>query len=601
MALAKFLLVYGSIKYMTAQGNTSVRIPFSWPFKNVLGPDGPWSALSIGVGSPVVSVDVYPGQIEATFLSFCEFRYVTCPASGSTYSQVGADAVPGWNDNLTDPLRLNGSMAHTVERITLDRDPGGDLDNISFLIAEEMTTSYGHGINTSLEAGILSLAAQQTDFEDSTESSGKTYTPLEFLASSSATDGNPIPSLSWGLHIASAQYNVTGSLIFGGYDQARVLQEPGVFDSAAISLTDIHINSTISAFQSTGNLMNTSNTPFSTGNSIPVLLEPAVPYLYLPPAVCNSLATYLPLTYNPSLDLFIWKTSHPSLMQFLTSLSNLEFTFTNNSGISTIIVIPFALLNLTLSAPLVSKPTSYFPCRPYSNDEAGIIDSGTFQYYLGRAFLQGAFIGQNWGTGSYFLAQAPGPVLPSSRVVNVEANDTSVSALAHAPKWEDTWENYLSRDGLNRTTVPSCSSPAASQLCLYWEDITYTYPSKKGLSRRSIAGISISLVVLSLAVTIAVTIWFRKFKIQRRSSSKPRIWDWVPWSKPELGAHERIVRETDGTASVSLRELGAEGGIIIAEVEGDWAPCEVRGDIGTDEMVIRRGQRSSGATQDRVD
>ncbi len=136
---------------------------------------------------------------------------------------------------------------------------------------------------------------------------------------------------------------------------------------------------------------------------------------------------------------------------------------------------------------------------------------------------------------------------------------------------------------------------------MYLDDLTLTHPSSKGLSRRSIAAISISLVGLSLAVTIAVAIWFRKFKIQRRSSSKPRIWDWVPWSKPELGAHETIVRETDGTASASLRELGAEGGIIIAEVEGDWAPSEIRGDVGTDEKVMRRGQRSSGATQDRVD
>ncbi len=398
---------------MTAQGNTSVRTPFSWPFDDVLGPDGPWSALTIGVGSPVWSEDFYPGQIEATFF-YCQG---ICPASESTYTQVGADAVPGWNDNLTDPLRLTGSMAPTVNRMTLDRDPGGDLGNISFLIAEDVQSSYSHSINTSLQAGILSLAARQTNSQDFTESSRKTYTPLEFLASSLATDGNPIPSLSWGLHIASAQYNVTGSLIFGGYDQARVLQEPGVFDGVAISLTDIHINSTISAFQRTVNLMNTSNTPFSTGNSIPVSLEPAVPYLYLPPAICNSFATYLPLTYNPSLDLFIWDTSHPSLIQLLTSLSNLEFTFTNNSGISTIIVIPFALLNLTFSAPLVDKLTSYFPCRPYSNDEAGIVDSGTFQYYLGRACLQGAFIGQNWGTGRYFLAQAPGPVLPSSRLL----------------------------------------------------------------------------------------------------------------------------------------------------------------------------------------
>lgn len=62
------------------------------------------------------------------------------------------------------------------------------------------------------------------------------------------------------------------------------------------------------------------------------------------------------------------------------------------------IKVPFALLNLTLDYPLVDRPTPYFPCMPTNRT-----------YGLGRAFLQAAFVGVNWGNGvgSWFLAQCP--------------------------------------------------------------------------------------------------------------------------------------------------------------------------------------------------
>ena len=610
--------------------------PLSWSFNSArsLGPDGPWSAIDLAIGWPVELVPVYPGQTEATLVisnTVCVRQRAVCsnpsvgfydqlnnPSMTTADMDIRADAVPGWNDNLTNPLRVAGPVRQTLERIFVNRDPGSYLNNISILTSDGMTTNYAGGINISLDVGIMSLAARRTNFQQSAESSAKTYTPLEFLASSSATYGNPVPSLSWGLHMGSVRYNVTGSLLFGGYDQARVLQAPGVFKSTAITLTEICINSTIPAFQSTGNLMNTSNTPFSSGSSIPVLLEPALPYLYLPPAICNSFASYLPLVYHFDLDLYTWNTSDPSLLTLLTSLSNLKFTFTNSSGVSTEIAVPFALLNLTLTPPLVSTPTSYFPCRPYSNDAAGTTDSGSFQYYLGRAFLQGAFIGQNWGTGSYFVAQAPGPGLPGSRIVDIGANDTSVSAFAQAHRWEDTWKNVLSKDGMNQTVVSIMSSPSPP---LY--DNSDESPR---LSIGSKVGISIAIMTLGLAAMIVIVTRIQRFKGQRRWSStletlhdfrdylviwnpikrrirfrgcsrrrnpqEFRIWELEPWAKPELGAEERIFGEMDGMASTRVNELSAKEGVI-AEVEGNWFPFEVLGDVDylSLETISRQDQR----------
>ena len=125
-------------------------------------------------------------------------------------------------------------------------------------------------------------------------------------------------------------------------------------------------------------------------------------------SVCTSIASSLPLNYNAGLQLYTWDLTHPLLPTLLTSFSTLQFTFTNSSGTSTTVSIPLALLNLTLTPPLVPETIPYFLCRPYSPEN----DTG--EYYLGRAFLQGAFIGQNWDSGVYFLAQAPGPNLPRS-------------------------------------------------------------------------------------------------------------------------------------------------------------------------------------------
>lgn len=180
--------------------------------------------------------------------------------------------------------------------------------------------------------------------------------------------------------------------------------------------------------------MSTSNTSFSTSISVPVFLEPALPYLFLPPAFCNSLVRYLPLLCNSGLGLYTWETSNPSLLAFSTSLSSLEFTFADSIDIWTVIAIALARLNPTLVQPLGSSPTSHFPCRLYSDDATGRCESGTLRYYLGRAFLQGAFIGHNGDPGSRFLAHAPGPTLPSSRVSNIGPTDTSVSALIQAPR-----------------------------------------------------------------------------------------------------------------------------------------------------------------------
>lgn len=557
-----------SVDLSEAQNGSGM--PVSWHFNttNPRGPDGPWSALDIQVGWPPESVSVYPGRSQATLV----VSKAVCQRQGSNCSNPGAglydkipvknltldeldirsDNIPGWNNNLTDPLQLKGPVTHVLERITISLQSGGEqyLDNLTFLVSNGMTVNFLGGVQTSLDTGILSLASKRTNETNITTSfegaSVETYTPLAFLGVYGGGSDVPI-SASWGLHVGSARHNVFGSLYFGGYDEARILGTPGIFDSTAILLTNVFIDSTIAAFQSTSNLLDPANTPSSNVSVVP---KPAVPYLYLPPAVCTSLASHLPVNFDPDLQLYTWDLGHPSLPTLLSSFSNLRFTFTNSSNIFITIAIPLALLNLTLTSSLVKTPTPYFPCRPYTLKLPGGTGSGSAQYYLGRAFLQGAFIGQNWDTESYFLAQASGPSLPQSRVVIIEPNDTAISATVDSSAWEDTWKNILSKDGIGQVNTSSAqnnSSPVSASTA------TGSGPgSGSSLSRKAVIGISVACAIVGLAAFLIAVVWMRSRRSRRKNIQEfEQNNSGKDWKKPELNVDTPVlVGEMEGTGHV---------------------------------------------------
>ena len=585
------LLFSTSIDLSRAQNGSSM--PIAWHFNdtNLLGPDGPWTAIDIQVGWPAENMSVFPGRSQATLViskAVCERQGSNCsnpglgfydknPVKNLTANELNiqSDTIQGWDGNLTDPLGLSGSVTRTLERVTVSLEDGGIqyLDNLTFLVSDGLTANFAGGPQISLDVGVLSLASEQAYETNITTSwRGTTtlmYTPLAWLSTHGETDDHgetdaPI-SASWGLHVGSARYNVSGSLYFGGYDEARVLDAPGIFNSTAILLTNVSINSTIAAFQSTGNLLGPSNTP-SSDYDTSVVPEPALPYLYLPPAVCASLAVHLPINFNSDLQLYTWDLGHPSLQTLLSSLSSLRFTFTNSSNTITTIIIPLALLNLTLTPPLVKTPTPYFPCRPYTPKLSGGAAIGSGEYYLGRAFLQGAFIGQNWDTGSYFLAQAPGPSLPSSRVAIIGPNDTAISATTDARAWEDTWKDVLSKDGIGQANTSSSSSSSQNSSFPTSASAATTSSPRSGssprsdsgprpgpsLSRKARLGIGIVCAIVGLAAVFTAGAWVRSMRSRRRNGQESGQQNpWAGWKKPEWSTDTHVVGgEMEGTGHV---------------------------------------------------
>jgi hypothetical protein len=118
--------------------------------------------------------------------------------------------------------------------------------------------------------------------------------------------------------------------------------------------------------------------------------NPGVPYMYLPENTCSAIASLPLVTFDQKMGYYIWNTTDPAFKAIMSSPSALKFSFSTDSGIEDISV-PFALLNLTLDYPLVSTPTQYFPCIPYTPSDDSL-------YHLGRAFLQAVFLGQHGQT-----------------------------------------------------------------------------------------------------------------------------------------------------------------------------------------------------------
>lgn len=250
----------------------------------------------------------------------------------------------------------------------------------------------------------------------------------------------------------------------------------------------------------------------STLSSLSVHPRPGVPHLYLPQETCDAIASHLPVTYSPEFNLYLWNTNDQAYKDIISSPHHLSFTFEsdnndNNDDQAKTIKVPFALLNLTLTSPIVSSTTQYFPCKPWS-------PSSPTGYTLGSAFLQAAFLAQNWQTNKLFLSQAPGPRLQSASVQKIGHADTTLTPAKNPPSWEVSWSDTLEALPANASpSQDSDSNPDSSG-----SSSSSSSDSSPSLSSGALAGIVLG--ILACLALAAVLIWYiirRKKRQQRRA------------------------------------------------------------------------------------
>ena len=524
----------------------------TWSGKS-FGPDGPWQAIQVNVGTPAQPIALYPGGsfrshlLTSNICSNTTLSPSVCFASaGGIYtpdsSTTSIDNVikfPATTDYTHGGLDVQGSAAIGA----LDQfDIGTSLNtrddvvvpNVTIAVHDDINLVYPGGLTPALEVGTLALGYVGTENQtfqiEGAPSINGSLIP-GYLQAQGVTASN-----SFGLHIGSVNPRIPGSLYFGGYDQGRVVgnistqQGPvaGIEGQDAgsvgfIDLLDVQLNvvdgSSPWNVSNIGNLLAAGNS--SVGPALSVVMLPEAPYLDLPKSTCDAIAAWLPVSYRSDLGLYIWNTNDPQYSKIVSSPSVLTFVFRkdqiNTANIT--INVPFLLLNLTLEAPLINTPTQYFPCNAQSYG----------RYSLGRAFLQAAFLGTNWNAnnnqGVWWLAQAPGPNIGSqSNVQTIQDQDSTISASENnwITSWKDSWsilnESLATANGSTPNSTPSATNSTSSTS----SSSRATHSSATsggGISTGAKVGIAVGAAVAAIAaVALGIFLVLRRRKRTKKAT-----------------------------------------------------------------------------------
>lgn len=487
------------------------------------GPDGPWNAFSIAVGDSAQNIDVYMGGTFSSAIlsaSICDFSNngtakPSCPAKdfgGGVYNSTTSRTSNTTAILVTDKGNISlgygaGSLLNITgsSRLMMDRLVIGDgpllqqvIGSTSINRIDEATQVLPGGGRYDLQVSFLSMGAS-----DSVQVFGtpgvrqiNATIPVNQLVLDGATG-----SRSWGMHVGSAQLKQSGSLIIGGYDRSRVASDPATFDiKAGGDLEVVLQNITFGVMQGAspwgstpqGNLLvsDAITTASTADTQISTILTAVSPYLYLPQNTCSEIAKYLPLTFAPSFGLYLWNTNDPKFSLIVNSTAYIQFGFSYRGG-QYPVKIPMKLLALQLVSPFpVTSMTTYFPCRP--------VTGASPAYFLGRSFLQGAFLGLSWSTNKFWLAQATGPAMSTSDIYDINPDDATITAMANVD-WAASWNGVLTVDKTGASGSENTPDPTGGS-------------SKGGSSTGGIVGGVIGGLVVLLIVAAAVFFVLRRRK-----------------------------------------------------------------------------------------
>lgn len=399
------------------------------PSSRYYGQDGPWGAVTVNYGgypsssySDSVlweSLDLFPAGEWTSFVispescndNTTELCGIGGTSDSSYLNQTVDDQTIYWRPENHD--RANSGIHWTGEIFSQTMNVGKSADRNGYTIYNTSTaivdslnlTTPGNKNTTAIEVGFLALGAPQ-QFQTF---SNDDYPIMAWNLPGYLYNQSMIPSFTYTLHMGSAAFQYPVSLVFGGYDQGRMIGSPTVYHDNKVALLDIgigvHTGKSPFTFSSKDQLLIDSSGPQS---SIQVTPDSQGPYISLPKETCDAVAAELPVTFDVS-GYYLWDVDDPRYQEIVLSPAYLSFTFPSSqaNGVqdNVIIKVPFMLLNLTLGPVLSGKaePVPYFPCTPF--------DPADGTYYLGRAFLQAALIGRQWDPNrdTMWLAQVPGP------------------------------------------------------------------------------------------------------------------------------------------------------------------------------------------------
>ncbi|KIW34221.1 uncharacterized protein PV07_01013 [Cladophialophora immunda] len=363
------------------------------------GYDGLWSAISIRVGSPEQYLSVFPSTLS-------QETWVVGPAGcdGTSICENKRGGLFSANESST-------FKARGFYELNFDPQLGGSgygyygLDTLSLDDATSVPDQIVSVVNsTDYWVGTLGLGVQQTRFSGS-----EAISPL---LSSLVQKRNDIPSRSYG-YTAGAVYrlkSVPASLTLGGVDANRFVPNEMSFTlsqdySPIVAINSISVSSGAESLPS--NWDSNPQTLLDMSQADLFTIDSSTPFLWLPEPACDAFANALNLTYDDTLQLYLFPSDNSSSPSALSAW-NLTFTFTLSnlpgSPDQLELKLPYDAFNLQLTYPFpnlaanfTSPPTNYFPLRKAANST---------QYTIGRAFLQETYLTVDYERNRFSISQA---------------------------------------------------------------------------------------------------------------------------------------------------------------------------------------------------
>ncbi|KAM7190398.1 Aspartic peptidase domain containing protein [Rhypophila sp. PSN 637] len=557
--------------------------------KYAYGPDGPWQALAVSVGT---TNSTFPTNLDLSspftnnpnFIprsGFYTGAFVPLYPSGGGLSILLASQS---SQNQTTEELYNPSLSPSANRFGTQMGNADDWQSWTAVNED----SWGEGIFDLVTLGDkLDIAPDDGHgggyfFANATLNSlerfnvllpdGRKYMPpvgiLGLGIPSRGFNGAPndpepggillglkregkIGYAGFGMHLGSVAYNQPGSLILGGYEKNRVLGEVGIFrwdseDVPYMFLLDVQLGVQSEksgfSFETGGSSIwagPTDNEDKDAENlrkrlgakegAAVVVPNPGAPYIYLPKGTCEAAAKRLPVRLNESLGLYIWDREDSRYESIMRSSAYMSFVLADRSAKNVTIKVPFQLLNLTLEAPLVDEPTPYFPCQSLEADYGF--------WTLGRAFLQAAFLGVDLERNQTYLAQAPGPRMEQSIVrnfVSVEnGGDSAGLESNNIGEFESSWSGVW-------LTSEETGKPAAD------------VDGSTGLSAGAIAGILVG--VAAGVAMLGFIVWMLKKRSRKDDRTAPPKEKIADDNRGEWSSSPKVRAEMDTERDVS--ELG---------------------------------------------
>ncbi|KAL8823947.1 MAG: hypothetical protein Q9191_005418 [Dirinaria sp. TL-2023a] len=406
-----------------------------------IGDNGLWSSFALRTGTPPTLSYVLPSSASTqTWVVApigCEPSDYT--ADNCTLKRGGIVNVNGsstWHEEGNYGLVLETNLDSNYDDVTghfgLDTVSLGASNTTKYATLEAQVVA---AISSNMfYTGFFGLSNQPTNF-----TTLNNHSHPSFLASLKTQ--NLIPSLSWS-YTAGAHYrNSFGSLTFGGYDASQFEPNDVSFSLAPDSSRDLVVG------------LNAISTTSSNGSIIPLLSTPTlafidstIPFLYLPPEVCDAFANTFNLKWDNYSRLYLIDSQTHSNMTAVNPNVTLTIGDSNSGGPTVDIVMPYSSFNLTAAFPFYfeADTVQYFPLRPAQNDS---------QYALGRTFLQDAYLITNYEHSNFSVSQARHSNATQASLIPIAAATPTSSPPINPPIAPAPTQTHFSHHGLSQTAL----------------------------------------------------------------------------------------------------------------------------------------------------